>query len=164
MPALAQSELIMKTILLVEDNEDDIFLMRRAFKAAPITNPLAVVTDGQQAVDYLAGNGEYANREKFPLPCLILLDMKLPYLNGLEVIKWVRQQPSLQTLLIVMLTASRIEVDVDNAYRAGANGFLVKPPTAESLIEMLRALKKFWLEFNQSPPPPFPVSHLETGG
>lgn len=151
----------MKTILLVEDNEDDVFLMQRALKAAQIPNPLAVVTDGQQAVDYLNGTGKYSDREAYPIPCLALLDMKLPYLNGLEVLEWVRQRSSLQTLLIVMLTASRNEIDVDHAYRAGANAFLVKPPTVEKLAEMLAALKGFWLKYNQFPPGPFPILHRE---
>lgn len=152
---------MMKNILLVEDNEDDIFLMRRALKAADLLNPLLVVTDGQQAVDYLSGEGKYSDREQYPLPCLVLLDMKLPYLNGLEVIKWIRQQPPLQTLLVVFLTSSKNEMDIDHAYRFGANAFLVKPPSVEKLAEMLKALKEFWFHHSELPPECFPVAQAD---
>lgn len=148
----------MKPILLVEDNEDDIFLMKRALKAANFDNPLAVVTDGQQAVDYLSGAAEYADRTQHPLPCLVLLDMKLPYLNGLDVIEWIRQKSSLRTLLVVFLTSSSSEMDIDRAYRLGANAFLVKPPTVEKLTEMLCALREFWIVQNQDPPDCFPLA------
>lgn len=147
----------MKTLLLVEDNEDDVFLMRRALKAAQITNPLAIVTDGQQALDYLNGEGKFADREQYPLPCLVVLDLKLPYLNGLQVIEHIRMHPRLQTLLVVFLTSSRNEMDVDRAYRLGANAFLVKPPSVEKLTEMLQSLKDFWLTHNEFPPSRFPV-------
>lgn len=142
----------MKPILLVEDNEDDIFLMKRAVKSANMINPLIIVTDGQQAVDYLSGAGEYSDRTEYPLPCLLLLDMKLPYRNGLDVIKWIRQESSLQTLLVVFLTSSPREMDIAEAYRLGANAFLVKPPSVEKLTDMLKALRNFWITHNQDPP------------
>lgn len=151
----------LKPILLIEDSEDDVFLMKRALKAAHLRNHLSVATDGRQAVEYLSGTGPYADREQYPLPCLILLDMKLPYLNGLEVIKWIRQQSPLPTVLVVFLTASRSDMDIDQAYRHGANAFLVKPPSAEKLTEMLIALKEFWIKHNEEPPDCFSVLDTE---
>src|SRR3954469_18637827 len=95
-----------KTILLVEDNEDDVFALRRALKKAQIANPVQVAEDGQKAVDYLAGVGHYADREEYPIPRLVLLDLKLPYRNGMEVLAWIRQQRSLDSLPVVILSGS----------------------------------------------------------
>src|SRR5438105_2103316 len=94
------------TILLVEDSADDVFFLQRALKKAQIENPLQVVVDGQQALDYLGGVGNYSNRKEFPLPCLLLLDLKLPRVNGFEVLGWIRQQASLSSLPVVILTSS----------------------------------------------------------
>ena len=87
-----------RTVLLVEDSEDDVFFMRLAWEKAGVSNPLQVVQDGQQALDYLAGAGKFVDRQEYPLPCLVLLDWKLPYLMGVEVLKWIRQQPPFKTL------------------------------------------------------------------
>ena len=83
----------MKTILQVEDDPNDVFFLQHAMKKAGVANPVQVATDGQQAIDYLRGVGKFADRKKFPLPCLILLDLKLPHVMGLDVLKWIRQQP-----------------------------------------------------------------------
>ena len=142
----------MKNILLVEDSDDDIFILKRAARTAGVAAPVHVVHDGQQAVDYLSGRDDYSNREQYPLPCLILLDIKLPYKSGLEVIQWIRQQSAVSTLLVVFLTSSRHERDVSEAYRLGANAYLVKPPDTTRLAEMLKSVNEFWLIHNQSPP------------
>src|SRR5687768_817850 len=94
------------TILLVEDNEDDVFALRRAIKKAGVTNPLRVATDGQQAVDYLAATADAAKLASNPLPFLVLLDLKLPYRDGFEVLEWIRRQPYLSQVIVVMLTGS----------------------------------------------------------
>lgn len=140
------------TILLVEDNEDDIFFMKRAFKNADITNPLQVVTDGQQAIDYLQGVGKFSNRDEFPIPCLILLDLKLPNKNGHEVLQWIREQLFQKDLVVIILTTSREVRDLEKAYRLGANAFLVKPPSANQLMDMICSLKHFWLTHNEFAP------------
>jgi len=108
-------------ILLVEDQEEDILLIRRAFKKANFINTLQVVRDGEEAIAYLNGSGKYRNRDEYPLPALVLLDLKLPRLDGLEVLKWIRGQPGLSTLRVVVLTASQRIQDVNAAYQMGAN-------------------------------------------
>src|SRR6185436_14140746 len=140
-----------RTLLLVEDNSDDVFFMKRALKAADILNPLQVAEDGQQAIDYLNGTGEFADRIRFPLPCLVLLDLKLPGKDGHEVLQWIREQTELKSLVVIILTTSRESRDIDQTYLLGANSFLVKPPRADTLVEMMKALKLYWLTFNQFP-------------
>ena len=102
-------------ILLVEDNDDDIFMMRRALGLADVMNPLRVVTDGQQAFDYLSGAREYGNRERHPLPFLIFLDLKLPYFDGFEVLSWMRQQRALDSVVVIVLTSSAETRDQERA-------------------------------------------------
>ena len=94
------------TILLVEDSADDVFFMERAMKTAKFSATLKVAKDGQVALDYLGGKGEFADREKFPMPCLVLLDLKLPHVLGLDILKWIRNQPALQGLPVVVLSSS----------------------------------------------------------
>ena len=111
----------MKTILQVEDDPNDIFFLQRAMKKAGVLNPIQVARDGQQAIDYLQGVGKFADREKFPFPCLVLLDLKLPFVMGLEVLRWIRKQPG-RALPVVILTASAEDADIATAYSLGANG------------------------------------------
>jgi len=136
------------TILIVEDNPDDVFFMQRACKTAQILNPLQIAIDGQQAIDYLAGTGEFADREKFPIPCLTLLDLKLPKKTGHEVLAWARSQPEYHSLIIVALTTSRETKDIMEAYRLGVNAYLVKPTSPAHLIEMMTAIRNFWIAQN----------------
>lgn len=137
------------TILLVEDNEDDVFLMKRALKSAGVSNPLAVVADGQQAVDYLSGHGPYSDRALHPLPNVVFLDLKLPIRNGLDVLAWIRNTPHLDNLVVLVLTSSKEPSDLKQAYSLGANSYMVKPPTADLLLELAKAFKGYWLGFNQ---------------
>lgn len=140
----------MKTILQVEDDPNDVFLFQHAMTKAGVANPVQVVTDGQQAIDYLQGADKFADREKFPFPCLVLLDLKLPYVMGLDVLKWIRKGPG-PALIVLMLTASGEEADIATAYHLGANGFLVKPSEASKLQDMSKAIKDFWLTHNALP-------------
>jgi len=139
----------MKPILQVDDDANDVFLLQHAMTKAGVKNPIQVVTDGQQAIDYLRGAGKFADRAKFPLPCLILLDLKLPYVMGLDVLKWIRQQPRVS--LVVMLTASGNDADIAAAYRLGANAFMTKPSESGKFEDMVKALKDFWLTHNTMP-------------
>ena len=141
-----------RPVLLVEDNEDDIFFMQRAFRLSGIENALMVAQDGQQALDYLKAKGAFADRSRFPLPCIVLLDLQLPLVKGLDVLKWMRSKHEFQTLLVVIVTSSREARDIDSAYRLGANSFLVKPPDEPGLREMVDGIKLYWLTLNQLAP------------
>lgn len=135
-------------ILLVEDNEDDVFFMKNALHEAQVPNALYVASDGQKAIDYFCGTGDYTDRQAFPLPVLVLLDLKLPLKKGLDVLHWLRSQAGLRNLVVVILTSSREPADLREAYRLGANSFLVKPSTRARLTELAKAVKTYWLEFN----------------
>lgn len=136
------------TILLVEDDPNDVDLLRRAFTKAGVVVCLQVVDDGQKAVDYLAGRGPFADRERHPLPELILLDVKLPRRSGIEVLAWARKQPRLVTTPVIMLSSSRQAVNISRAYELGANSYLVKPVGFQKLQEVAKAISIYWLEMN----------------
>ena len=138
-------------ILLAEDREDDIVLIRKAFRQACLLNPLFVVRDGEEAINYLQGQGKFANREEYPLPDLFLLDLKMPRLDGFEVLKWVRQEPCMDRLRVIVLTSSERMADVNLAYQLGANSFLVKPFEFERFVETSRALVRYWLTLDKRP-------------
>jgi len=140
----------MKTILQVEDDPNDVFFLRKAMKKMGVMNPVQVATDGQQAIDYLQGAGQFADRKRFPYPSLVLLDVKLPYVMGLEVLRWIRAERG-TALAVVMLSASAQEADIVTAYRLGANAFLCKPSEASRFEEMVKAIKDFWLTHNTLP-------------
>lgn len=131
---------VSKTILLVEDNPDDVFIFKRALKAARIVNPLAVVSHGQDAIDYLTYRGKYSNWEPYPLPFVMFLDLKMPYVDGFEVLKWTREQPSLQSIVVVVLTGSNQMRDLEKAYALGARSYLVKPPAAKDIADFMNSM------------------------
>lgn len=136
------------TILLVEDNEDDAFFMKRALRDAGIDNPVRLVEDGQQAIDYLSGTGAFANREENPLPMIVFLDLNLPYKTGHEVLEWIRRQPQFTKLVVIVLTSSNEPVDLNRAYKNGANSYVVKPPTPEQLTDLAKSFELWWLKQN----------------
>ena len=140
-----------ETILLVDDSENDLILMRRAFQKAEFNNPLREVRNGEEAIAYLKGEGVYDDRDQFPIPVVMLLDLNMPRLNGFEVLAWVQTQPALKHLSIIILTASLRMEDVERAYDLGAHSFLVKPPSLEKLVAMIRCLRD-WLQYNHFPP------------
>jgi CheY-like chemotaxis protein len=125
------------TLLLVEDNDDDVFLMRRALKEAKIDLPLHVASDGKQALDYLNGSGPFVERSRHPIPGLVFLDLKLPYIHGFEVLDWIRRQETLRQLPVVILTSSPEERDRAKADALGAKAYLVKPPTGRMLLDVM---------------------------
>jgi CheY-like chemotaxis protein len=138
-------------ILLAEDEEDYVLLIKRAFAKANIPNPLHVVWNGQEAIAYLKGEGKYSNREEYPLPDLFLLDLKMPRVNGFEVLKWVRAQPGLAPLRVLVLTSSDAIRDVNEAYKLGANSFLVKPMDFQDFAQLSRLIQEFWLKTSKTP-------------
>ena len=137
------------TILIVEDDPNDILFLKMALEAVAIQNPVAEAKDGKEALDYLSGNGPYANRKRYPLPYLLLLDLKLPHLMGLDLLKWIRQRPELHSLIVIVFTSSANPADVEEAYKLGANAYLVKPSSFEKLRLLVQSLKDFWLTHNQ---------------
>jgi CheY-like chemotaxis protein len=138
-------------ILLVEDQENDVVLIRKAFEKGQIINPLFVVCSGEEAMAYLAGDGKFRNRAEYPLPDLVLLDIKMPGLDGFDVLRWIRSQSGFSSLLVVMLTSSDRVYDVNQAYKLGANSFLVKPLDFENYIQTCHVLKQYWLNMNKRP-------------
>lgn len=140
-----------QTILLVDDSENDLILMRMAFKKAKCDIALQEVRAGEEAIAYLKGEGPYCDRKKFPLPAIMLLDLNMPKMNGFDVLAWVRAQPVLKRLPIIILTASMRSDDVAQAFDLGATSFLVKPGTLETLAAMMRCLCD-WMQINHFPP------------
>ena len=141
-----------KYILFVEDNTDDVDLTLRAFKQNNINEKVAVVKDGAEALDFLFGLGNYASRDISDLPQLILLDLKLPKIDGFEVLKRIRANEKTRLLPVVILTSSKEERDVINGYSLGANSYVRKPVTFEKFSEALRELGVYWLFLNEPPP------------
>jgi CheY-like chemotaxis protein len=125
-------------ILYAEDDENDAFFMQRALRDAGVRNRLHIVQDGQEAIDYLAGAGEFADRQKFPLPAMVVLDLKLPMISGLEVLCELRTHEELEDLRVVVLVSSRDDKNIQQALDLGANAYMVKPPSGESLRKIIQ--------------------------
>jgi CheY-like chemotaxis protein len=139
------------TILLVEDSDDHVLLLRHALQKSGILNPVQVVSSGEDAIAYLAGTGRYSDWKEFPLPSVVLLDLKLPGLDGFGVLRWIRQHPGLKGLRVAMLTSSDLSQEINMAYEVGVNVFLTKPVDLDKLIEMMKVFRAHWLEFAQTP-------------
>lgn len=129
------------TLLVVEDNEDDVYFMRRALKAVAPTMPVRFVSDGRAALDYLHASGEFADRNENPFPAVVFLDLKLPFVHGLEVLATIRREPALRGLRVFVLTSSSEERDRSQAEQLGVQGYLVKPPTRDMLAPILGSPK-----------------------
>lgn len=143
----------MKTrpLLIIEDEENDVFFLKRAITKSGIKNPVQVVSDGQQAMDYLKGAGPYADRSVYPTPIAIFLDLKLPCVPGLDILRWLRTASTLPFTPVIVMTSSTLASDVREAYAAGANSFIVKPPDPEKLVEVMRSFAGWWLNQNTYP-------------
>jgi CheY-like chemotaxis protein len=137
-------------VLLAEDDDNDVLLIKRAFQKSRVANAIEVVSDGEGAVNYLSGEGIYGDRARYPFPVAMLLDLKLPRKSGLEVLAWVRQQPEIRRLPIIVLTSSRESSDIRHAYDLGVNSYLVKPFTPLELTEMLHSFNLYWMVLNES--------------
>jgi CheY-like chemotaxis protein len=138
-------------ILLVEDREDDIFLVRRAFHKAQILNPLHVVRSGGEAIAYLAGEAKYSHRDEYPLPRLVLLDLHMPGLDGYDVLSWIRQHDGIRGLPVIVLTSSSLLSDVNKAYQLGASSFFVKDVDFDNAVELFATLKTYWIDLARTP-------------
>jgi two-component system response regulator len=142
-----------KMILLVEDNPDDEALTLRALKKSNIANKIVVVRDGAEALDYLFGTGAHAGRDTLDLPQVALLDLKLPKVDGLEVLRRLRADPRTRMLPVVILTSSKEEQDLINAYSIGANSYVRKPVDFNQFVDAIGQLGLYWLVLNEPPPP-----------
>ncbi len=146
-------------ILLVEDNPDDAFFVQQAFHSAQIEHPLFTVSDGQEGIDYIAGKGAYADRTIYPLPRLVIADLKMPGLGGIELIQWMRQDTHAKLIPIVILSSSGLSADVNATYAFGANAYMVKPANPVALKRLLRTIAEFWasgetprIDWSKDPP------------
>ncbi len=138
-------------ILLVEDRDDDTVLIQKAFERANISPALQIVRDGEEAISYLSGTGKYSNRAEYPLPWLVLLDLKMPRMDGFEVLQWIRKEPGLTSLIVVVLTSSEQVWDVNKAYELGANSFMIKPSDFENRTALVNLIHSYWLQHNRFP-------------
>jgi CheY-like chemotaxis protein len=140
-----------KPILYADDDENDQFLMERAFEMTSMAYPLKMVSDGKRAIAYLSGVAPYADRKENPLPCLVLLDLSMPGRTGHDVLQWIRSQPVLTGLPVIILTSSNQPSDIHRAYLLGANGFMVKPGDPSDLLKIVKSIEQFWLSGHPNP-------------
>jgi len=140
-----------RSVLLAEDDPNDVLLLQIAFREAGLHNRLHVVNDGQEAIDYLSGEGKYSDRIQFPFPALIILDLKMPRKTGIDVLQWMAGNDVLRCLPALMLSSSTHPGDIEKAYRLGVNAFVVKSPGTAQRTEFARIIKQFWLTLNELP-------------
>ena|ERR1051326_4651760 len=133
-------------ILLAEDDLNDLLLMQRALERAGLTNPVFPVRDGREIVQYLEGSGEFSQRDKHPLPGLVLLDLKMPVMDGLDVLAWLRAHPQFEALPVVVLTSSQHEDDIKKTRELGVFDYRVKPHAFEDLVRLLKDVRQCWLD------------------
>jgi CheY-like chemotaxis protein len=138
-------------ILLIEDEQTDSLLIQRAFEKAGVQNPIQIVTDGDNALARLEGIGQYQDRAQYPLPAFILLDLKLPGMHGLALLRWIRSKKELRLIPVVVLTNSADASDVKAAYEAGANSYLLKPANRDEIYRVIEVIQNYWLEHNLAP-------------
>lgn len=141
------------TILHVEDDPNDVLLVNRAIQKSNAAMIVRSVTDGDQALAYLAGRESFSDRQEYPLPHLVLLDLKMPRKSGLEVLAWIRQQPHLKRMVVLIFTSSKHDQDINRAYELGANSYLVKPVGFDALQETMKQVNHYWGKLNQAPIP-----------
>jgi two-component system, response regulator len=141
-----------KIILLAEDNPNDVFLTKRALKKSNIVNELVVTNDGVETCDYLFSTGTFAGRTPDDMPVVVLLDLKMPRMGGLEVLKQVRANPKTQVLPVIVLTSSKEEADIISSYKLGCNAYVCKPVDFSQFAEAIKQLGLFWLVLNEPPP------------
>jgi CheY-like chemotaxis protein len=159
-----------KPVLYAEDDENDVYLMERTFGKLKIPNPLRIAADGKLAIAYLAGTAPFQNRADNPLPCLMLMDLSMPGRHGLDVLAWMKNEPDLSQVPVVVFSSSNQESDISRAYSLGASGFVIKPGDPKELIVLVQTLQQYWLSESRPPgsftefaarhvvPPPNPVS------
>ncbi|HTT20970.1 MAG TPA: response regulator, partial [Candidatus Sulfotelmatobacter sp.] len=141
-----------RTILIIEDESADAALLLRGFEKAQVLNPVVHLTNGDDALRYLAGKGQYADRKKYPLPALMLLDLKLPGMTGIQLLQWMRVQGEIKRIPVVVLTSDENPDTINAAYDLGANSYLVKPGNAAEINRMVQTIQRYWMKLNEPPP------------
>jgi CheY-like chemotaxis protein len=139
------------TILIVDDDENDIFFVKRAFTEINVHCVFQILKNGQEVVDYLSAHREYADREKYPLPMMILMDLKMPIMDGFQVLAWLRNRPGLKVIPTIVFSSSDVPADITRAYELGANSFMTKSVTYDGLLLKLQTLSQYWLEYCKHP-------------
>jgi CheY-like chemotaxis protein len=157
-PLATMGEVGLSPVLIAEDNEDDLELIQLVLRKAGVSNPVHIVRDGEEALAYISGSGKYADRCVYPVPELALLDLRLPGVNGFEILEWVRRSPALAGLKVVILTGSEEVRNVNRAYQLGANAFIIKPPEMAEFVQMAALLKQRELSGRG----PMPESRVES--
>jgi CheY-like chemotaxis protein len=145
-------EIFLAPILMAEDDKDDCFLTEKAFQENKISNPLVIVSNGEDLVDYLYRRGKFSGLSDESSPCFVLLDLNMPRMDGREALKVIKNDRYLKKIPVVVMTTSRAAEDISKSYDFGANSYVVKPPTFDGLVRMVQALKNYWLEVVQLPP------------
>ena len=133
-----------KTILVVDDSEDDIVLLQHVFNMARVANPVIVLRDGEAALAYLKGEAEFADRVKYPVPAVVMLDLKMPRIDGFEVLQWIKNQPHLKQMLVIVLSVVQDVRQINRAYELGAKSFLTKPCGAEDFSNLMKTYQGYW--------------------
>lgn len=142
-------------VLLVDDNPDDILFFRLAWEKAKLANPVRAVSTRRQAMEYLEGHGKFADRFSYPLPSLVLLDLRLPDGNGCQLVRWIRSHAQFRRTVLLILSGSGQQCDIDEAYRSGANSFLIKTSNPRDLEQTVAMIQSYWLIHNRGPQLPF---------
>ncbi len=153
------------TILYVDDDDNDVLLLKHALRCAKLSFDVQVVSDPEKAAAYLGGQGIYSDRQRYPLPAMVLLDLKMPRMHGLEILAWIRNQPRFRHLVVIVLTASNHAPEVNRAYELGANSYLIKPVELAELVQIVRGMSTYWMPewCNQAgaPVPGHPLGSLQ---
>jgi CheY-like chemotaxis protein len=142
----------LQPVLLIEDEKTDVILISEAFERAGVQNPILSVSHGDEALALLEGVGKYKDRTKYPLPAFILLDLKIPGMHGLQLLKWIRSRKDLRVIPVVILTNSADPTDIKSAYEAGANSYLLKPGDRKEIWRIVELIQNYWLGHNVTPP------------
>jgi CheY-like chemotaxis protein len=140
-----------KAILVADDSAEDAYILKRAFERAGMMVPIQFVKDGQELIDYLSGTEGFADRKNHPMPRVVLLDLKMPKLNGFDVLRWLQKQPELRRLIVTVLSSSDESRDVNLAYDLGANSYVVKPDSLTGYTNIVEKLRDYWLDVNRPP-------------
>lgn len=138
-------------ILVAEDSAEDYFFLERAIQRANVPLTLHRCADGEETKQYLSGVGDYANRQRFPLPALLLLDLNMPRVTGFEVLSWIKEQPLLKRIPVITFTSSSLRADIDRSFDLGSSSHVVKPVNAQELEDIVKAIHKWWLTISSKP-------------